>query len=176
MAAFFTEKKGGTISSIKLTKLLYLADRESLVEYGFPISYDYGVSMPRGPALTATLDLTRGEGGRSGQAKWDEWIADRENHNVSLQRKFVREDLDELSDADIEILERTWSKFGGMNRWELVKYTHDHLSEYQDPQGSSCPISDEDRLLAITGDPVESKVLAEEIQAVRECGRMTSSH
>ncbi len=175
MAAFFADKKGGTISSIKLTKLLYLADRESLAEYGFPISYDYGVSMPRGPALTATLDLTRGEGGRSGQAKWDEWIADCENHNVSLQRNIDREDLDELSDADIEILERTWSKFGGMSRWELVDYTHEHLSEYQDPNGSSLPISDEARLFAITGDLVEAKALAEEIEAVRQCGRMTSS-
>ena len=175
MAAFFARKEGGITSTVKLTKLLYLADRESLAEYGFPISYDYGVSMPHGPALTLTLDLTQGEGGRSSQAMWDEWIADRDNHNVSVQRKFSRADLDELSDADIEILERTWSEFGWMDKWELVDYTHEHLSEYQDPNGSSLPISDEARLFAITGNPVEAKVLAEEIEAVRQCGRMTSS-
>lgn len=171
MAAFFAQKQGGTINILKLTKLLYLADRESIEQYGFPISFDHAVSMPQGPVLTRVLHLTQGSGGRSDQAQWDEWISDKGQHLVSLNREISVADLDELSEADIEILDTVWTNFGHMDQWTLVDYTHEHLPEWQDPNDSMIPMSDEDRLVAILGDNDEAKAMAEEIQAVREFGR-----
>ncbi len=171
MAAFLAKKEGGRINILKLTKLLYLADRESIARYGYPISFDYAVSMPHGPVLTRILDLTYGSGRRSEQAQWDTWISDGEQFLVSNAREFEVEDLDELCDADIEVLEVVWSTFGHMDRWSLVDYTHDRLPEWVDPDGSMIPMTDEDRIFAIIGDAEEAKVLAEEIESMRQFGR-----
>lgn len=168
MAAFFAKKSGGQISTLKLTKLLYLADRESIKRYGLPISFDNAVSMPHGPVLTRILNLTNGESVAADQDQWDEWIGDRENHFVSLNRGFEVEDLDQLSDADIEVMSSVWETFGPMTPWQLRDYTHENLPEWQDPNGSMIPISDEDRLLAILGDADEASALAEEIEAMRK--------
>ena len=40
MAAFFTQQQGGVINVMKLIKLMYLSDRESMRLYGEPISFD----------------------------------------------------------------------------------------------------------------------------------------
>jgi uncharacterized phage-associated protein len=57
MAAFFAKKEGDVIPVLKLTKLLYLADREALARYGEPITYDLPVSMEHGPVLSRALNL-----------------------------------------------------------------------------------------------------------------------
>jgi len=46
-----------------------------------------------------------------------------------------------LSESDLEVLGETWAQFGHWNRWDLVDYTHSQCPEWQDPQGSSNPIS-----------------------------------
>jgi len=45
---------------LKLMKLLYLADRESMRRNGRPISGDRYVSMDHGPVLSQTLNLING--------------------------------------------------------------------------------------------------------------------
>jgi len=49
IAAFFTKQEGGRIAHIKLIKLLYIADRTSMEESNFPITYDTMKSLPHGP-------------------------------------------------------------------------------------------------------------------------------
>lgn len=76
MAAYFVAKERGQMSILKLIKLLYLAERESLDVFGQPISFDRMVSMDNGPVLSRTLDHVNGfvestEGG------WDSWISAR---------------------------------------------------------------------------------------------------
>ena len=53
---------------------------------------------------------------------------------------FTDEDLDELSAADLKIVDETWNQFGGLNEWDLRLYTHKHCPEWQHPGGSSIPI------------------------------------
>ena len=83
-AAFFISRAGGTIELLKLMKLMYLAERESLVKYGEPITGDVLVSMKHGPVLSNTLDHINGfidseEGG------WESWISARAGHQLGLQ-------------------------------------------------------------------------------------------
>lgn len=140
MAAFFLEKRGGRMSHLKLMKLLYLADRESLARFGVPISGDSAVAMPHGPVLSMTLDLMDGNVS-SLRDGWDAWISTKENHEVSLAQPLEsRAALDELSDNDLSVLETVWDRFGHMDRWAIRDYTHDHCPEWRDPQGSSFPI------------------------------------
>jgi len=175
MAAVFTSKQGGTINVLKLSKLLYLADRESMNRYGMPISFDNVVSMDNGPVLSKTLDLLNGSVGGPDGAKWDEWISDRENHNVSLRREFNRQDLDEISDVDLEVLDTVWSQFGKMDRWTIRDYTHEHCPEWKDPKGSAYPIDDKDILIAVGKPPEEASALAENIRAQRNLDQILSS-
>jgi hypothetical protein len=39
MAAYFLNRAGGSMEHVKLMKLMYLADRECMNQYWFPISF-----------------------------------------------------------------------------------------------------------------------------------------
>jgi uncharacterized phage-associated protein len=143
-AAFLLFKAGGDLPLIKLIKLLYLAERLSLKRYGEPLTGDKLVSMPHGPVLSMTYDHTKGAL-ESKPGGWESWISDRANHMVGLvDRSMVsspKEDLLQLSDSDLEVLEEIWVEFGKREQWDLVNYTHNNCPEWEDPQGSSKPIT-----------------------------------
>lgn len=143
-AAFFLHCAGGRLPLLKLVKLMYLAERESLRRYGEPISGDRLVSMPHGPVLSRTLDMMNGWGGEA-QGGWNAWIEDRAGHDLALiDPSMIRspeEDLIELSDGDLKVLDSVWRQFGHMSKYELVNYTHSGACpEWEDPNGSSRPI------------------------------------
>lgn len=143
-AAFLLHRAGGRLPLLKLMKLLYLAERESLKVYGEPISGDKLVAMPHGPVLSTTYDLMNGAV-LSMQGGWETWMEDRAGHDIALRDpstiRSPEEDLLELSNGDLEILQQIWDMFGHMGRYELVAYTHsDACPEWEDPRGSSRPI------------------------------------
>ncbi len=166
MAAFFADKEGGSINVLKLMKLMYLADREAMHRYGFPISLDNMVSMQHGPVLSRALNLSRGLESKASQDIWDSWISDRENHAVELIENLERKDLDYISEADLEVLEFVWEKFGQMNGWELRDYTHEHCAEWKDPESTgrgSFPIEEIDVFRAVGIADEEATFLAKEL-------------
>ncbi|HTH08426.1 MAG TPA: Panacea domain-containing protein, partial [Acidovorax sp.] len=55
-AACLLHKAGGSLSVLKLMKLMYLAERRSLKKYGDTITGDAFVSMPHGPVLSMTYN------------------------------------------------------------------------------------------------------------------------
>jgi uncharacterized phage-associated protein len=144
-AAFLLFRAGGTLPVVKLMKLLYLAERLSLQRYGEPITGDSLVSMPHGPVLSMTYDHINGAA-RSVYGGWDSWITDRSGHRVSLadpsRIRSPEQDLLRLSDSDLEVLTFIWEEFGHLGQWELVFHTHSTACpEWEDPEGSSRPIS-----------------------------------
>lgn len=153
MAAFFLSKEGGSMSVLKLMKLLYLADRESMHLYDAPISGDRMVAMPHGPVLSRTLELTNGECSSS-QGGWSHWIAGRAGYQVGLLKRarLNRQSFEALSDADLEVLEDTWRKFGKMTKYQIRDYTHEHCGEWTNPNGSSREIPYRDVFLALGRD------------------------
>lgn len=160
VAAVFLDKAGGTLPLLKLMKLMYLADRRSLDLHGQPITFDSMVSMPQGPVLSMTLNYANGAI-ESGQEGWEDWISDRAGHDVALRRiGFQRDDLLDLSDADLAVIDDTWNQFGQMTKWQLRDYTHKHLGEWRDPHGSSTPIPVEDVFLALGRTPDEASLSA----------------
>jgi hypothetical protein len=92
---------------------------------------------------------------------WDFWIKDEDNWEVSLRQPAAnRECFDELSDAELDILDDVFEKFGKMQRFEIARYTHDHCAEWEDPHGSSFPISPESvfRALEIKEERIQALV------------------
>ena len=171
IAAFFAHREGGVINIMKLVKLMYLADREGLKRYGTPVSFDRMVSLDNGPVLSQTLNLINGDVSRDAAAIWEAWISDRSNHRVRLQREFAVEKLDQLSDADLDVLETVWRQFGDMNQWDLSEYTHRNCPEWKFPEGSSLPINEVDVLQAVGTPREEAEILAARIKAERDLDR-----
>jgi uncharacterized phage-associated protein len=140
VAAFFADKQGGEVPVLKLIKLIYLSDRESMSSHGYPITNDQFVSMPHGPVNSLTLSYVDGN---YQSPAWSSLISSRANNSVGLVKKILRDDLDELSDADIQILEIVWEKFGDMSKYQIRDWTHEHCPEWEDPNGSCMPIPHE---------------------------------
>src|SRR5690554_5044261 len=138
MSAYFLKKRRGQMSYMKLIKLLYLADRESLMQIGESISADDHYSMKHGPVLSKTLDLING---RIDSVVWASWISAESGHEVRLKKnKLNRDSFDELSDFETDILDQIWSKYGKKKRWELVEITHEQLPEWKNTDRTSIPI------------------------------------
>lgn len=139
VAAFFASKSGGAINVLKLAKLVYLADREFLKKYDLPILFDKLVSMPHGPVNSMTYNYVNGyEEERDG---WSKFVNDRSGYRLGLARPDISvDDLDELSEAELDVLEAVWGQFGQMLPFQLRDYTHEHCPEWEDPHGSSNPI------------------------------------
>jgi uncharacterized phage-associated protein len=175
VAAWFLRQQGGRMPHLKLIKLMYLADREAMAVHGFPITGDQVVAMPHGPVLSMTLNYINGDI-ESGDDGWECWVRDRDNHEVSLEDRPVdREQLDELSAAELDSLGRVWQQFGMMSKWQLRDHTHQHCPEWQDPQGSSIPISYKRIFQALGRSEQEATRLAQRLEDQRSVDRVINA-
>jgi len=131
-AAFFFHKAGEPLLLLKLLKLLYLAERESLRRYGEPMLGETFVSAPFGPMpLTAWMNISTEDG-----PDLTDWIG------IPYKIQSPEKELLELSNGDIEILENVWDQFGKMTALELVKYTcSEACPEWEGGYDSIRPIS-----------------------------------
>ncbi len=163
VVAFFAREEGGSINVLKLSKLVYLADRTNMRLHDFPISSDKLVSMDHGPVNSITLNYVNGfAGGREG---WEEFVTDRANYRVGLTRAVTDDQLDELSAAELATLKAVWQQFGAMDQYAIRDWTHINCKEWEDPDGSSTPIPYE-RVFKFLG-----KENAEELAFQVECER-----
>lgn len=157
-AALFLKLRGGKMSHLKLMKLLYLADREALLRFGRPITFDYCVSMEHGPVLSQTYNLLIGDTQTGGL--WGKSISIPANHEVSLSEDPGE---DKLSDAEDQIIREIFDQHGAKSRWDLCKFTHT-LAEWQDPKGSSTKIDYKEILQAGGKTEGEIESILEEIE------------
>lgn len=141
VVSFFILKNGGSpLHIVKAMKLVYLTDRKSLAKFGFPVLEETRVSMKHGPVNSYTYEIASGQ--VRANKDWDFYLKDRENHKISTTGTFCLDDLDELSEEDIEVMEAVWDEVGHMDEWRLRDWTHDpkNIPEWEDPKDSSFPI------------------------------------
>jgi uncharacterized phage-associated protein len=152
-------RNNGTMNYMMLVKLMYLADRTTLIERGQTITGDEMFALPKGPVLSTVLDwISEGSPLSAPQPAWFEYISIPENYSVSLKK--ANPEVDELSDYELQVLDNVYDRFGKMNRWDLVKLLHDALPEWTDPQGSSFRIAPEKILEAAHRTPEEISRIA----------------
>lgn len=165
VVAFFAIQSGGVINILRVTKLVYLADRLSMDKREYPITRDNFVSMPFGPVNSYTYSYMKGTVQDRAQ-DWAEFIAPERRHKIFLSKEIVEDDLDELSRSDLAVLHDTWNAYRHIgDQFDLAEFTHQYCPEWRDPDGSSVPI-DFATVYKKLGkeDPIE---LAEQIQADR---------
>lgn len=177
IAAWFVSQGGGSLTILKLMKLMYLADRQALISFDRTISGDKMVSMPNGPVLSQTYELANGGAKESVQCKWDAWICDRAGREITIRPDHLvtRETLTEISDAEFTVLEIVQQQFGSWSPSKLRNYTHENCPEWEDPQGSSRPIPIPRVLKAAGKSPAQIEAIARRLRDERAVDALFAS-
>lgn len=136
------EKSGGSADYLRLAKLIYLADRKSLLTRGIPIVGGHYFSMKNGPATGEVMDFVQ----QQNAPEWKATISPR--HGNTLKLKSLP-DFGALSEAELEILDRIVKEHAGKSTEQLVDWCHKHCEEYEEvPAGQRKDISVESILRA----------------------------
>ena len=162
LCALFAVKDGGTIEKLKLIKLVYLAERQCLTDWQRPILFDELFSLPHGPICSSTLN---GINGSIHEQIRDDFVA-RNGNEIVAMKNFGRDSLDEISDAEIDIIESVWQRFGHMTASQLRNYTHENCPEYTETTGR-IPIAYRELLEAVGTSPEEAEAIDREISELR---------
>ncbi|MFM7192976.1 MAG: Panacea domain-containing protein [Microcystaceae cyanobacterium] len=124
------------MSYLGLLKLLYIGDRRSLEQRGYPITGDNFVAMKYGPVLSHIYDYVKPNGGYAGSDYWNRHIetiaTTRSPHKKVYVTLIDDPGDDELSIAEEKILQGVYQEFGHKDPFAVAEWTHD-LPEWQDP-------------------------------------------
>jgi len=174
IAAYFLHRAGGTMEHVKLMKLMYLADREALDAYGSSISKDTMYSMKMGPVLSHTLDLMGGNYDPLCEGEWSGWISPKEHYCVSIKKEITDKSFDEMSEAEMSILEKIFKEFGDWEMRKLIDYTHG-FREWKNPGIGRLPIEYRDIFEALGKPEDKIAVLLEYLQDEAEISAALAS-
>jgi len=163
VAASFIKLCGGRLNYMKLIKLMYLAERQALLKWGRPITYDSYFSLDRGPILSTTLDLIKKVRQPNSDHTWFEYISAPKDYEVTLCKDCPNDDLSEVEES---LINKIFQKYKQSDEWDLVNHLHDILPEWKFPNGSSIPITYKDILIAGGKSEEEIESIEEEISNV----------
>jgi hypothetical protein len=122
-----------------LIKLLYLMDREALLRWGRPVTFDEYFSMHKGPVLSRVLDLITDM--PEFERYWDRYISPPSKWEVSLLEDPGNTQLSEAEEEIIDEVFRANSAY--LSRpFALIKLLHEVLPEWDKdiPEGKRSPI------------------------------------
>jgi hypothetical protein len=134
---FLIQREGGEVNMFLSVKMLYLADKQALINWGKTITGDSFYSLPKGPILSEVYNLFKGRGREENQEIWDSYFTELVNNTV---RSLKEGDLGLLSEREAEILESARQRIHEIAPWTVAKWLHDTCPEWKDPHGSSIPI------------------------------------
>lgn len=112
-------------SKLRILKLLYVADRESIRETGFPIVGTKMVAMDHGPLHSAVLDLINGE-------HVDEPLFAASFEKFGYMVEMLNDSgVGRLSRYEIEKLEDVSERYTALGDWELAHEVTHQFPEWQ---------------------------------------------
>jgi uncharacterized phage-associated protein len=161
------QERGKRTNYMRLLKLLYIADRESLRETGVPITGDRIVAMDRGPVLSNVLNLIKGE--HSDVEQWDRVIA-REGFNVHL--------IDDpgngaLSRFQIRKLSEVAAVHVNHDEWDMVNITHEFAEwKRNKPRKGTCKDIPLEHILEAIERSADKEAILREAKNIREADRL----
>lgn len=147
-AAYLLSLEGKRMSYMRLLKLLYLAERQSLATLRRPMIGDTPYSMDQGPVLSRVYDLIKAN---KRVGPWGEFIERDNGYEVRLK---AVPDFEPLSDAEIALLRQASELYRAHDQWALSDMTYD-FPEWEDPKGSSIEIPLERILAAFSKSELE---------------------
>lgn len=164
-ACYLLTLNAGQMNYMKMIKLLYLADRKFITDWNNTITTDSYVSMDNGPVTSKIYDLIKASKTDNG-SYWASLIQTDE-YNVVLKKEPA--EYDRLSPMEMEVIEEINNKFSSYREWDVVDFCHKNLKEWQDPSGSTIPITIEDIIRVVkpekeVNESIEEMSLAARIQ------------
>lgn len=132
--AYLLKQAGGALPSQMLIQLLYLADRQSLLETGSPVTGAYMVSTRYGPSLSELFELVAGGGAESA---WNRYMSPPSDHY--LIKAVAEPRWDYLSEYDTELLDRIAGRYNALDGEALAAVMR-ALPEWRDPGRSMASI------------------------------------
>lgn len=163
MTAGFVRQAGGRINYVHLMKMLYVADRQMLLKYHVPISYDQWFSMKDGPILSRTLDYIRS------RVRSEHWSACFET--VGLELVMLKDPGDdELSIAEDHVIADVYQAWGQLKPFEARDRTHSptEFPEWTDPGSGRIPIGYHEVLRLNHSSPPEIARILDDIETHSE--------
>jgi hypothetical protein len=136
--AFLVEHQGGNLDMFLSLKMLYIADRNSLIKWGKTITGDKFISMHNGPMLSRIYDLFKGIGAKKNQQQWNEHFSELVNHSIRLLKDA---DIGVLSKREMETLEDARNYINSCAPRDVADWLHKECPEWKDPGASSVPIN-----------------------------------
>jgi uncharacterized phage-associated protein len=121
----------------QVVKLLYLADREHLLRYGRPITYERYVAMQYGPVASNAKDFLEGNTWAFKKARIDRLPFETEivknDRGEGRDTTYIRKPLRDVnyslfSKSDIRVFDEIVAKYGDEDFDSLFNLTHDHLA------------------------------------------------
>ncbi len=116
-------KSGGTLNKMKAIKLIWLADRLHLRNYGRSITGDLYYALPNGPVPSATRDVLENSNFIEDTATdyASEYISEIDKYNY---RALIQGNYKVFSQSDIDTLEIVFDKFGHLDHFALSDLSH----------------------------------------------------
>jgi uncharacterized phage-associated protein len=120
---FFAVKNNSNINKMKAIKLIWLADRIHLREYGRLISGDTYYALPNGPVPSATRDILENS------AFLDDCASEYAKSYINIIDKYNYCSIADVnfkvfSDTDKEALNKVFETFGEKDHFELSSFSH----------------------------------------------------
>ena len=173
-AARFLRLAGGELNYMVLIKWLYLLDREALLKWSRPVTFDTYYSMKLGPVLSQTHNLATEMHLPEERSYWADFISAPSNYDVTLL-KTAGDDL--LSEAEEELIDSIFQRYGKWQRdpFGFAHFLHKILPEWTAITSGRVPLSIADILKAGHKTEEEIREVESELDDVSEVRQFLTS-
>lgn len=144
VAAYFLWKSERKMPYLKLMKMIYLAEKQFVLQYDEQLTGDQVVSSPQGPMLSSMYECVFG-----GNDYWNNWINNPGQHAlmfngaIAVDRNMPLNTFDELTEAELSCIDSVFEKYGQMDQAKLVELSKNprFCPECEDTWDSLYPIA-----------------------------------
>ncbi len=159
------------MSYLRLLKLLYIADRESLRESCRPILGIRPVAMKYGPLHSAVYDLIKGE--HIDEPAWSEHFQ-KDRYQIEMVED---PGVSELSRYEIRTLNATSEKFAAVDDMDIAEVTHtfpEWINHCSDPAANASETIPLEDIIDAVGRSADKEAILQEATEEAEIDRMFS--
>lgn len=168
-AGLLLRNAGGEMDYYVLTKILYIAERESLRKWNKLMFGGNLVSMEHGPVHGSILDSARHKDSTS--LYWVKHISVPQDNIIRLVDYSIEDD--EMSNREIRLLNDLYEQFGNYSFKDMYKYVHE-FPEHEDPGTTSIPINVEEILSQLGRSEEEIRSIEDHVHVMNQALSLSS--
>lgn len=146
---------------IRLLKLLYIADREAILETGRPIIGSRVVALKNGPLHSRVYNLIEGED--VAKAEWAQFFRTEHDYICRIGEPGV----DSLSRYEIRKLREVEQRFQDCDTWQLVESTHEFPEwkmNYPDPSENTSRVIPLQDVIEAVGGSIDAYEILQDVE------------